>query len=314
MGDHDITAVFTDAGDFDGSTSDPITQTVTSVATSTSVSSSVNPSVFGGPVSFTATVTADAPSLATPMGSVQFKVDGSDFGLPVTLDGSGAATSEATSTLAVGNHTVDAVFTDAGDFDGSTGSLSGGQDVTSVATSTVGDLVGRQPVGVRSGRDLHGDSLGGIAVDGHAGGHGGVLRRATSLGAPVALDGSGQAQLSTSTLAVASHDITAVFSDAGSFDGSTSPVLTQTVGSVATSTSVVSSDDSSVFGQDVTFTATVTVDGASSATPVGSVEFFDGLTSLGAPVAVDGSGQAPAVDIGAVGRRPLDHGGLHGRR
>ena len=67
---------------------------------------------------------------------MQFKVDGADFGSPVALDGSGAATSDVTSTLAVGNHTVDAVFSDAGDFDGSTGSLSGGQDVTSVATST----------------------------------------------------------------------------------------------------------------------------------------------------------------------------------
>ena len=114
----------------------------------------------------------------------------------------------------------------------------------------------------------------------------------TSLGAPVALDGSGQAQLTTSTLAVSSHDITAVFTDAGDFDGSTSDAITQTVSAVNTTTSVISSVNPSVSGEGVTFTATVSADVPSSATPVGSVEFFDGVTSLGAPVAVDGSGQA----------------------
>ena len=88
----------------------------------------------------------------------------------------------------------------------------------------------------------------------------------------------------------------------------------QSVTAVSTTTVVESSATPSVFGGPVTFTATVTEDGASSATPVGSVQFKSDGNDLGSPVTLDGSGQAPAVDLGAAGGRPRHHGGLHGRR
>ena len=50
---------------------------------------------------------------------------------------------------------------------------------------------------------------------------------------------------------------------------------------VATSTSVFSSLDPSVYGQAVTFTATVTPTASSSFTPTGVVTFLDGATTLG---------------------------------
>src|SRR5581483_11250356 len=109
---------------------------VSSVGTSTAVVSSQDPSVFGAPVSFTATVTSASPSLAIPAGVVQFKVDGADLGAPVTLDANGQATSGAVSSLAVGNHVVTAEFAATTEFDASTGTLVGGQDVSSVGTST----------------------------------------------------------------------------------------------------------------------------------------------------------------------------------
>lgn len=57
-----------------------------------------------------------------------------------------------------------------------------------------------------------------------------------------------------------------------------------------TSTSLTMTPNPSTFGQSVTLSATVT----SSGSPVtaGTVEFFDGTTSLGAPVTVDASGIA----------------------
>ena len=72
--DHSITAVFTDAGRTStSSTSDAITQTVIGGGhVDGGELGSINPSVFGGNVTFTATVTADAPSTATPAGSVEF--------------------------------------------------------------------------------------------------------------------------------------------------------------------------------------------------------------------------------------------------
>jgi hypothetical protein len=99
--------------------------------TATTVSSSANPSTVGSSVTFTATET---PAAA---GSVQFSIDGTATGSPVAVNGSGVA-QYATSSLAVGTHTVSAAFTptDTTTFAGSTGSLSGGQVVNPVATAT----------------------------------------------------------------------------------------------------------------------------------------------------------------------------------
>ena len=57
-----------------------------------------------------------------------------------------------------------------------------------------------------------------------------------------------------------------------------------------TSTALTSSLNPSIFGESVTFTATVT-NGANPVT-TGTVTFTDGATSLGAAVALDASGQA----------------------
>jgi hypothetical protein len=97
--------------------------------TMTAVTSSVNPSLLGQSVTFTATVTTIASGGETPTGSVQFKVDGSNFGSGVGLSG-GVATSMSTSTLTVGNHTVEADYTpDTDTYTSSVGMLTGGQTV-----------------------------------------------------------------------------------------------------------------------------------------------------------------------------------------
>jgi hypothetical protein len=74
------------------------------VATTTTVTSSSNPSLAGTAVAFTAAV---SPSDAT--GTVQFKVDGVNFGSPVTLVG-GHAVSPSTTLLSLGPHVVSAVY------------------------------------------------------------------------------------------------------------------------------------------------------------------------------------------------------------
>ena len=57
-------------------------QTVNQATTTTTVTSSVNPSTFGQTVTFTATVT---PGSGMRRGTVQFVIDGSNFGSPVTV-------------------------------------------------------------------------------------------------------------------------------------------------------------------------------------------------------------------------------------
>jgi hypothetical protein len=79
---------------------------------------------------------------------------------------------------------------------------------------------------------------------------------ATVLGT-VALNGSGIATLSTSVLAVGSHSVTAVYSGDANNSASTSPSLIQVVNKASTTTTLTTSPNPSLFGQVVTFTATV---------------------------------------------------------
>ena len=93
------------------------------------VTSSLNPSVYGQAVSFTATVTG-----ASPTGSVQFNIDSSAFGSPVTL-ASGTATSGTIATLTAGPHTVTAVYSGDTNNAQGTATLAGGQSVSLASTS-----------------------------------------------------------------------------------------------------------------------------------------------------------------------------------
>jgi hypothetical protein len=75
-------------------------------------------------------VSVTAPGAGTPTGTVQFKIDGVNFGSPVAVDGTGHATSGSTTSLAVGSHSVTATYSGDANFLGSIGSLAGGQTVT----------------------------------------------------------------------------------------------------------------------------------------------------------------------------------------
>jgi hypothetical protein len=65
------------------------------------------------------------------------------------------------------------------------------------------------------------------------------------------------------------------------FTTSGSSALTQTVSQDSSTTSIASSVNPSVFGQSVTFTATVKAATPGSGTPTGIVTFMDGSTTLG---------------------------------
>src|SRR5260370_923112 len=102
---------------------------------------------------------------------------------------------------------------------------------------------------------------------------------ATVLGAGT-LSGA-TATFTTSGLTGGTHSITAIYSGDANFAGGTSPALMQTVNKVGDSTSVASSNNPSIFGSAVTFTATVKP-ATGSGTPTGTVTFNDGATVLGA--------------------------------
>jgi hypothetical protein len=96
---------------------------------------------------------------------------------------------------------------------------------------------------------------------------------------PKTLSG-GSATLSTSTLGVGNHTITATYVDDTNFTGSGPVSLTQRVNQDTTATALTASPNPSTPGQLVTFTATVTVT-SGTGTPTGTVTFKDGGTTLG---------------------------------
>jgi hypothetical protein len=111
------------------------------------------------------------------------------------------------------------------------------------------------------------------------------------------------ASFTTSALIEGNHSIVALYSGDGTFAGNTSAVLTQTVNQATTTTSLVSSLNPSTFGQGVTFTATVTP--CYSASPTGSVSFYDGTTLLGT-VSLDATGHGSfAISTLAVGNHSI---------
>jgi len=90
--------------------------TVAIAPTATVVTTSNSTPTYGQPVTFAATVTPTWNSGET--GTVQFQIDGSNVGSPVTL--SGNAASYTTSDLTAGSHSVVAVYSGDSNFSGST--------------------------------------------------------------------------------------------------------------------------------------------------------------------------------------------------
>src|SRR5262249_45033503 len=96
-----------------------------------------------------------------------------------------------------------------------------------------------------------------------------------------------------SLLGAGTHTITAAYSGDANYGASTKS-LTQTVNKANSSTTLAVTPPTTLFGQSVTLSAHVSTTSSGAGTPVGSVTFKDGATTL-ATVAVNGSGDATLV-------------------
>jgi hypothetical protein len=276
VGSHSITAVYGGDSNFLGSTSSILTLVVNQNSSTTALASSANPSAVGGPVIFTATVTSSG-GIAT--GTVTFK-DGAAMLGTGNLNGAGQATF-TTSLLALGSHSISAVYGGGGNFTGST---------SPVLIQTVNQNASTTTIAAAPNPSTFGSSVtftGSVTGSGTLNGTVTFKDGATTLGSGT-LNGSGQATLSTNSIAGGNHSITAVYSGDGNSSSSTSAVLTQTVNPTSSATSVTASINPSTFGVSVTFTADVTGTGG---TPSGIVTFRDGAATLGGGT-LNGSGQA----------------------
>ncbi len=137
-----VTATKAADANYNVRSSAPASITVQKAATTVTLASDNAPSVYGENVTFTATVSPVAPGAGVPTGTVQFRIDALDAGLPVTLSGGTATFS--TSALAAGSHLgVQAIYGGDASFVGDTGTLGGGQAVAKKTLTVTADPVSR---------------------------------------------------------------------------------------------------------------------------------------------------------------------------
>lgn len=286
VGTHSISAVFNGDTNFNGSSSGSVTQKVSQAGTITTIKSSNPNALFGQAVTFIATVSVTGPGTIAPVPIVKF-TNGTDVwdGTLSMVDGKQVAT-YTTFKLPLGTESISAMFVGDTNFAASQ-SASITQVVmanTSTSTSSSAPLaVFGQSVTLTATVAVVKPAVG--LPTGQV-----TFKEGNQVLGTGTLDGSGKATLTISNLSVGSHQIYASYGGDANFRPSVS-VITQTIGRAATTAKVATSSASTVFGQSVTFTASVAVASPGNGKPTGTVTFKDGTKVL-ATVAIDANGKA----------------------
>jgi large repetitive protein len=297
--------------DYDGNISEELEHTVNGQYTSTAVVSSDNPSTLGESVLFTATVTRNGGY--PDGGTVQFTIDGSNFGAAVPISSStGVATSGPTNTLTIGNHIIKAEYSGTDLYANSTGSVgrpvgvwdwAEGQLVNKVPTTTTVDPISPVNFGspVPLSATVSANPPGGQVPAGTVTFSSG----STTLGQRT-LPGSApySVSLTISGMAAGTRVITATYTGDANFDGSQG-TGSLTVNQIVTTTAVISNKTPTVYGEQVRFTALVTVP-QGQPVPIGSVEFKEGITTIGTGTLNSTGGTSLDVSSLSVGSHSIN--------
>ena len=274
-GSHTITADYSGTGNFDPSLSNTIVQVVNKKATTSQLTTSLNPSVYGQVVAF-----KDSVSGLPDGGTVQFKDGAVNLGAPVAVDVNGVAIYSA-SNLTASAHSITAEYSGTVNYEpgisNTVPQLVNKRSSTSILTSSLNPSGYSQLVTFK-------DTVIGSLPDG------GTVQfkdAGVNLGAPVTLDANGVALLSTFTLNVGTHTITAEYGGTANINPGISNSVSQLITNKTTSSILTSSLNPSVYGDAVIFKDTV-----SGSPDGGFVQFKDGVVNLGSPVAISTSGVA----------------------
>jgi uncharacterized repeat protein (TIGR01451 family) len=291
-GSHSITAVYNGDSNFNAASSAAFSQTVNKLASAGTLSSSANPSVFGQAVTFTAAVSAASPAAGTPTGTVTFQDGSTSLGTANVLNGRASVTLSA---LAVGLHSVTAVYGGDGNFNSSTSMIA--QTVNKASTTTnlsssANPATLNQAVTftatVNPVTPGAGTPSGTVTF---------VADGSNTLCASAALPSNGTAACSTNTLSVGSHTITAAYSGDTNFLSSSNP-LTESVVASAGSTDLaikMSADDRHVSrGDSDTYIIKVTNYGPGIASEVVMTDVLPPGTVFRSAHASRGSCDVPA--------------------
>ena len=270
-GSHSITAAYQGSAGFNPSTSAPLSQVVNSTTTATSLTSSLNPAGTNQSVTFTATITSQFGGAAT--GTVTF-LSGSQTLGTATLSSNRATLT--TSFTTAGTYSISAKYNGDANNSASTSSTLSQVIIASTTTALTSSLnpsvVGQSVTFTATVSSTSGTPPNGEVVTFY---NGSAILGTGSLS-------TGTASFTTSALAAGTYTITATYPGDANFAASTSPALHQTVNSTgksATTTTLASSLNPSIYGQKVTWTATVTTSG--SAIPTGKVNFNWSIFTLG---------------------------------
>jgi autotransporter-associated beta strand protein/predicted outer membrane repeat protein len=292
-GSKTITANYAGSTDFAASSANAALQVATA-ATTTTLTANPTTSVYGQGVAFTAVVSVSEGIQLN--GALAFRngaVDLPGCGAVPVVSGSAQCT---TTSLPVGAQTIAATFASS---DGNTAGSSATTGVTVAKAATTTTLSATSPITLGNPVTVNaavsvnapgaGTLTGTIAIgdgDSAAGDHCTITLPATSCTLTPSAAGS-------KTLTATYTPDTAA---GASFSGS-SATTSLVVNPAQPGTNLISSVNPSVFGQSITFTATVTP-ASGGVVPTGSVTFNDGGTSLCAAVAlVAGSGNAAATCV-----------------
>jgi large repetitive protein len=256
--------------------------TATAASTTTSVASSANPSTATATVTFTATVTNTASgSLASPTGTVQFVVDGSNSGSPVSLTAATSTTSTASiqlSNLTVSGspHAIKANYLNSdGNFVDSNGTLTGGQTVTAATATLAFTTVPSGAVTINSTANFTATltvPTGSVKPAGKV-----VFSQGTTTLCTQAISASAPYTASCSTnklVGPTPATVTANYTDtAGNFTVSTPATTSVTLTQVTTSLALTANPSTPTVDQATTLKAVLTVGSSSPNAPTGSISF-----------------------------------------
>lgn len=294
VGQHNITTTYPGDFNFDSSTSAVLVQTITGDSTASTIAVSPNPAIAFSPITLSSVVTSP---YVTPNGTVVFTA-GTETLATATLDASGH-TSVTISTLGGGSYSITANYQATTLFHAS--SSAPFQETVLGANTAMTLTASPNPVTVTQAVTLTAvvhNTQGSAVPAGTV-----TFMDGTAALGTAALNASGVATFTASTLSVGTQVITANYVGTASFNPS-SATVSETVVLIGTKLALAASPNPASNGQTVTLTATA-MSMLAGIVPANTVTFYDGSTVLGTVIlGPDGTATFSTTSL-AVGTHPL---------